>query len=156
MRGIIKKIIVIIFILFLCLILGLFIYNFILRSDTTASDNNNSKRAVCLTQNPKDYNNIDLSYYEKQDTFKYGKDIIKQFVKQFIRLFIRTTKQFIKKEDFNLPSNVIIDPNNLDPNKRYRIYNRRISNLQQYSNNYPPGLPGYTCPEFPDFLYVQI
>ncbi len=152
MRGIVK-IIIITLILFLCLTLGLFIYNFILRSDTKGSD---SKRAVCLTRNPKDYNNIDLSYYEKQDTFKYGKDIINQFVKQFIRLFIRTTKQFIKKEDFALPSNVIINPNDLDPNKTYRIYNRRISNLQQNSINYTPGLPGYTCPEFPDFLYVQV
>jgi hypothetical protein len=40
---------------------------------------------------------------------------------------------FLKKENFSLPSGIISDPNSLDPNKRYIIYNRRASNLQQNS-----------------------
>jgi hypothetical protein len=60
---------------------------------------------------------------------------------------------FLKKENFSLPSGIISDPNSLDPNKRYIIYNRRASNLQQNSVNLSPTDQGYTCPEFPDFLY---
>ena len=143
-----KKQIIIFLILFLIILGAYIIYEFIIVDNTRSLKDDKINMTTCITKDP---NNL-LQYYEKQDGFIYGKDII-LFRKNTVNNKGSATPY---KENFVLPSTVISDPNMLDPNKSYIIYNRRTSNLKTNSTNYPINLPGYTCPEFPDFLYKQI